>query len=172
MKTILISCALLAGCGFVEIDAEIRSSCATRHGVEIPAVPDAVAPSEIELDVDLVLQDLDALVELDADLRFTHVRAIATSGIDDLGFVRAALFTLASGDPDVPLPTAMIADCSDDCDHDGAGLLLRAETDADVLDYAASGAVVLGTTLAGELPRAAWTIDLEVCAEGTASASL
>ena len=168
----VIGAVLCTACTLVEVDADIRAACSTRHDVEIEAAP-AAASGEIDVDVEveLDLAAIDALAGLDAELRVEHVRLQPTSGIDDLVFVEAAHVTLASADPDVALPTVTIVACDGDCPA-AAELLLPSELgDMNALQYATSGPLAIGATIRGELPVVPWTMDVEVCAAGHATTS-
>ena len=97
------------------------------------------------------------------------MRFAPTSGIDDLAFVRSAVVDVASTDPDVALPTLTVVACDGDCPRDGVSVLIPADVDADVLDYARAGTLALAATIGGEPPAVAWTFDIEVCADGAAA---
>ena len=169
MRIPIVSLLLLAGC---QLDADIRAACATRHDVAIDAVPAELdAPRTIDVDVELELDELEALRSLDAEIRFAHVRFAATAGVDDLAFVSSALVTVASANPDATLPTLTVVDCDGDCPRDGVSVLIPAEADANVLDYAAAGTLALTATIGGAPPPVAWALDIEVCAEGEAAAT-
>jgi hypothetical protein len=167
--------ALGAACTLVEVDAEIRAVCSTRHDLVVEAAPAdlRVAGSfDLAVEVDLA-PELDRLdwLDLDHDLHLSHVRLRPTSGLDDLAFVESARVTVASADPAATLPAATMIHCAGDCPRDGADLLLPSDLEVDALDYAAAGPIRIATTLAGELPAVAWSLDIEVCARGQATAS-
>lgn len=164
---ILLAATLATGC-WVDIDAEIRSSCTTRHDVMIEPMPAADAHGVIDVEFDLALDELDWLEDVDAELRFTHVRARPTSGVTSLAFIDAARVTIASADPAAALPTLTVVECSAGSCPRAGELLLPSELQTDAIAYATAGSLVVTATIAGELPTVPWTIDVEVCAEGGA----
>lgn len=170
LLAVLVS-VFATGCPLVTVEAELTQVCSTRHDLAVDPAPADLGPITVEVDVELALEELEALRSLDADVRIAHVRLRPTSGIDDLAFVDAAQILVASADPDAPLPTLELASCAGDCPADGVDLLFPAELDVDAVDYVDAGPLVVDATLDGELPTVAWTVDVEVCARGTASAT-
>jgi len=171
---LVVAAAVGGGCTFVEVDADIQSLCSTRHDLDVRGAPPGlriVGEVDLATDVELESSELEALRDLDADVRFAHVRLRPTSGVANLDFIQRARVTLASGDPDSILPTVTVVDCAGDCPRDGIDLLFPSDADANALDYASSGTLVIGTTIGGELPTVDWTMDIEICTTGTASAS-
>lgn len=173
VRTFAALASLLAtGCPLVTVDAEIQSACSTRHDVAVdPAPADRTGPRAVQLDLELALDELQALLALDADIRFAHVRFEPTSGIADLAFIDAAHVVVASANPDSTLPSLTVADCAGDCPRDGIDLLLPAADGANVMDYVRAGHLVVDATFDGELPSVPWTLDITVCTRGVATTS-
>jgi hypothetical protein len=42
----------------------------------------------------------------------------------------------------------------------------------DALDYVATGSILVSVDLAGQLPRDAWTMDVDICVQGNAKYTL
>ena len=171
MRPLLLLTVLSGACTFVEVDADIQALCATRHDVAVEAVPARAAAyiDEVEVESEVDLAELDLFDDANADLRFDTIRFRPTSGVEDMTFIESAHVTVSSGDPASTLPTLTVIDCDGDCPHEGVDLLIPADSDANAADYATGAPLVVGAIVGGELPDVAWTMDIEVCARGTAS---
>lgn len=159
MKLLVLALVLSTGC--LQLDAEVSALCSTRHDVAVEAAP--LEEVTFELDVALAISELEALGDLETELRLDHVRFAATAGVDGLGFVDAATIALGG--------RTLIA-CDGDCARDGLDLLLLAEDGALDPDDYADDTLAITATIHGELPTVAWTMAIETCAEATATGRL
>lgn len=172
MRTILLGTSLLAfvaGCPLLDVEVEVSEVCISYPGNQVePAVAGmSEVTSEIRLDD---LGKLGALAELDAELRFVRAEIRATAGVEGFAFVHGAQVTVASGDPDAALPTVVAYQCAGGgCLPEGAALAIPSDFQQDAVAYLRTGSIVAGLGVQGELPTQAWSFDLDLCVEGSAS---
>jgi hypothetical protein len=153
--------ALQAGCPLLDISAEVPEVCITYSDFEVDG---SVASRDVS--ESFTFDDLSAfrrLAELDAGVAFTRAEVRVKDGIDSLSFVEAFSASIASGDPDSPLPTLVLFDCAGDCAAAGASLSVKAADAEDALAYVQSSSLVIGVAFTGEIPRTRFTLDVDVC---------
>jgi hypothetical protein len=163
-SSIMLLPLLLGGCPLLDVEADVQEACVTRTGVQIAAN----APTS---DQSIVVDHLDGLADLAKQgfhLTLVHGQVRATSGISDFSFVTSAAVSLASGDPSSTLATLDALACDSRGSAD-AILDVTPSSTADVAPYIESGSLILNVDLAGAAPAVDWTMDVEVCAHGSAS---
>ncbi|MEO8700835.1 MAG: hypothetical protein ABI867_12370 [Kofleriaceae bacterium] len=157
--------ALLGGCPLFEAEVEVGEVCMTYEDVQIDpsvAVGNTTGASFVFDD----LSPIHDLLDLDANLELVRANIRPRSGIASLDFVHSAQVTLASGDPESTLPTLSVLACDGDC-FAGGTLEVPASTQQDAVEYVRSESVVIGVDLQGEIPQAAFSVDVDVCMRGT-----
>jgi len=162
---------LVAGCPFLEIEAEMPEVCMTHTNVEVAGVP---ADSAQSIDETFAFDDLSAfeqLNDLDADLRFVSATIRATHGVGNLAFINAASLAIASANPDSTLPTRAVYACDGDCPAKDNGLAIPVQDQDDALEYIRSGSMSISLQASGNMPTEAWKMDVEICVAGRASYS-
>ena len=158
---------VLPACPLLDIETQVAETCATYHGVQVPAVTGA-QPS---LSQEFTLSDLSSigeLAKLNGTLAFTRAEVRATGGISDFSFVHDASLTIASADPSSTLPSIVVFACSD-CGTDTATLDVATNAQLDAKAYVASGSLAVTVDLVGQAPEVAWTMDVDVCMTGDVS---
>jgi hypothetical protein len=118
-----------------------------------------------------VFDDLSAvhdLAEQDANLEFVRARIHATSGVENLSFIRGVHVVVSSADPDTTLPPLTMYDCDGDCVPSGAALEIPAAVGTNAIEYLRSDAVAIDIDFDGEIPAGTWTIDVDVCMKARA----
>lgn len=172
MRTILIGTSILAfvaGCPLLDVQVEVSEVCISYPGNQVEPAPAGMTDITSEIRID-DLGKLGALAELDAELRFVRAEIRATAGIEGFAFVGGAQVTVASGDPDAALPTVVAYQCADGgCLPEGAVLALPSDFQQDAVAYLRTGSIVAGLSVHGTLPTQAWSFDLDLCVEGSAS---
>jgi hypothetical protein len=169
-KTVLvlgIGLAMLPGCPLLNIEAEVPEVCLSYPNLQFtsPGVQSSIKQS-------FVFDDLSAVHDLakqHADLEFVRAEVHATSGVENLGFVRAVHVVVSSGDPGSALPPLTMYDCSGDCVPDGNTLEIPAAVGANAIEYLRGDSVLIDLDFEGEIPAGTWTMDVNVCMKGRAS---
>lgn len=164
MRSLVLLPLLLGGCPLIDVEADVPETCVTRTGVTVAANMPAGAQS-------VTVDHLDGLADLAKQgfqLSLVRGELRATSGITDFSFVTRASISLASGNPDSTLPTLDAFAC-DGCNAAGAIVDIAPTSDGDVAPYLETGSLVLDIDLSGTAPTVDWTMDVEVCASGSAS---
>jgi hypothetical protein len=159
--------ALLAGCPLAELDVDVPQTCVTDTGVQVPGGLPMFPAQSFTFDQ---LGELGSLASQGFALTLVSGQVQATSGITYLGFVEQATMSLAmgsgsgsgSGQGSAALPMIDAFDCGP-CAATGPTLSLTPSSDMDLAPYVASGSVVVGVDLVGQLPSVAWSLDVEVC---------
>ncbi|HLL25441.1 MAG TPA: hypothetical protein VK427_25065 [Kofleriaceae bacterium] len=155
MKALLLLC--LTGC--LQIEAEIEESCVTRSGVEVEGVELS------SLSQTFMIDDLSEVHRFtdnaDADIQFVRATIRPTSGVTSLAFVEAA---------SVVIEGETVYACAGDCPS-GEGVELPSQTRTDAMKYLSADALAFTLSVDGELPKTAWTVDVDVCVRGNVSYS-
>jgi hypothetical protein len=171
-RTVLLGTSVLAlvtGCPLLDVEVEVSEVCISYRGDQVEPAPAGQPDLTSEIRID-DLGKLGALAQLDAELTFVRAEIRATSGIEGFQFVRAAQVTVASGDPDAALPTVVAYACADGgCLPEGEALAIPSDFQQDAVAYLRTGSLVTGVRVQGELPTQAWSFDLDLCVEGSAS---
>jgi hypothetical protein len=165
---VLLAVAVLPACTVLQVDAEVRETCATYHDVLVFAPIPGTAMSQT-----FTVQNVDAvqqLADLDAHVEFTRGTVTATSGITDFSFVQDASVGLASGDPSSQLPAVTVFACQG-CGVPGPELDVTSATTVDAKAYVGASSLVVSIDLSGQLPPTDWTMDVDVCLTAHASYS-
>jgi hypothetical protein len=158
MQSFLVLAVFSGGC--LQIEAEIEESCITRKDVQIEGVDSTVVSRELIVDD---LSDVKRLLEYNAELDFARVEVRPTSGVTRLDFVELA-FVAVEGSP--------VYGCNGDCPSADGSIALPAAVTTSATQYFAADSLAIQLTVTGALPKAAWTVDLDVCVRGTASYTL
>ena len=146
------------GCPLASIEVDVSEVCVSRD-VEVGASDGASASASFTVDD---FGKLGTLAGQDSEAQFTSVR------FPDLrAQLTSARAAVASGNPDVTLPTIEVA-CNGNC----SDLAVPAQLEADAVDYIRSGSITVELELAGQLPTEAWTAKVDVCMTGTFATSV
>lgn len=156
MKFVLFA-VLCSGC--LSIEAEIEESCVSRRGVEIEGVAEPTVSRGFLVED---LSEAHRLLDYDADLEFVRADVRPTAGVTSLAFVASAAVAI-EGQP--------VYACDGDCPR-GDGIAMLAEAAPRATPYLAADQLAVQVTVTGDLPRTAWTVDVDVCVRGTASYTL
>jgi hypothetical protein len=163
MKLLPVASLLaLAGCPFLEVEAEVSEVCVTYANVQIDGATGELVQTSFTAND---LGELSSLVEHDADLRFNRAEIRAIGGAS-LGFVTTARVAIASGNPDSSLPMMPIVECDGDCLPEGATLAIPAQVRESAVAYLQTGSLVVDLELRGQLPATTWSADIDVCMTG------
>lgn len=170
--TFALSIAILAtGCPLLEVTADVPEVCMVHKDIAVEAMP---ADSAETLTQTFAFDDLsafDELHDLESTIRFKTATLTATSGVADFSFLQAATLDVTSG-TDTSLPRRQFYRCDGDCPHSGAATDIPVADQNDAFAYIRSGALVIDIDVTGDLPAVAWTMDAEICVQGTATYSL
>lgn len=158
MKSFLVLAVFSSGC--LQIEAEIEESCITRKDVQIEGVDTTTVSRGFLVDD---LSDVKRLLEYNAELDFARVEVRPTGGVTRLDFVELA-FVAIEGSP--------VYGCSGDCPSADGSIALPSAVTTSATQYFASDSLAIQLTVTGTLPKAAWTVDIDVCVRGTASYSV
>lgn len=165
--TLGIGLAMLPGCPLLDVEADVPEICLNYPNLQVPATPGLMS-----LKQSFVFDDLSAVhdltSELDANLEFVRAEVRVTSGVENLAFVDAVHIVVASGDPDSALPPMTMYDCDGDCAPEGQKLVIPASLGNNAIDYLRSDSIVIDIDFQGEIPSAAWTMDIDVCMKARA----
>lgn len=160
------------GCPLLDVTAEVPEACLTYKDIQIEGV---AAEAAHAVHTVFTFDDLAGFAELeqyDAALHFTRGTITATHGVGNLAFIASAKLDIASGDPDSTLPTRTFYDCAlGDCPAAGKSMDLQVSDRDDAIAYITSGSLVVALDATGNMPTEAWTMDAELCVEGSASYS-
>ena len=169
-KTVLvlgIGLAMLPGCPLLTIEADVEEVCLRYPNLKID---NATAASSItESFVFDELSDIHELAEQDADLQFVRAEIRATSGVENLAFIRSVKVVVSSADPGTTLPPLTMYDCDGNCVPDGAALEIPAGLGSNAIEYLRSDAIAIDIDFEGEIPAGSWTIDVDVCMKARAA---
>jgi hypothetical protein len=157
--------ALVSGCPLLDVRAEVEEVCMTYRGVTIPGMAAGATSVEQSFDFD-DLRGAKQLADAGATLVFTRAELRATSGPTSFELVHHATLSIASADPASTLPTLDVFTC-DDCGNATPTLQITNASTTPVDDYLETGGLVVTVDLAGTLPTADWTADIDVCMTGT-----
>jgi hypothetical protein len=171
---------LLVGC--VQISAEVEDACLHRSGLQIAGLPlpEGVTEELLEqylpqdmpaVEQEFVHEDFEALEPilnsgLDAKVFFTGA-TFRGVGVEDLSFLRSIELVGASSNPDAALGSMDLGSCSDDSCTDGPEAHLTVDEELDMMEYLTTGSVKFRMTVAGNLPREDWALDVDICMRGS-----
>ncbi|HRC58776.1 MAG: hypothetical protein IPI49_05780 [Myxococcales bacterium] len=154
-------CAWLCGCTLARVEAEIDEACVLRRGIAIDS--GSVLRTTV---VRTTIADLATLGELlqDSDeVTFVRFEARAAVGPPNLAFLEAVQVTLASANPDSPLPQLEVLSCGGECLTADGALVTRALTQDNVVAHLREPELALELRLTGDLPTQGWALDAQVC---------
>lgn len=163
---------LAPGCPLLDVTAQVPEACLTYKDIQVEGVPteDATGIHSV-----FTFDDLGAfgdLEQFDADLHFTRSTITATYGVGNLAFIASAKLDVASGDPDSTLPTRTFYECAaGDCPAKGKSMELPVADRDNAIAYISTGSLVVSLDATGNMPTEGWTMDAELCVEGSASYS-
>lgn len=161
-----LSC-LSTGCPLVDARVEIGETCMSYHDLSVDGAP----VGQTEVTTSFVFDDLGGLRDLadlaDTEIHFVRFAARMTSGARDLSFLQAATVTVASGVDGATLPPLVVVDCDGDCAPDGAHLDVDAAGQPSAVEYLRQDSLLVDVHLVGDLPKKAFTLDVDVCVDGS-----
>jgi len=162
---LLFGLVTLPGCPLLDVQADVPEVCLTYPNLQVqtPAVSSATQS--------FVFDDLSAVHDLanqDVSLEFVRAAIRVTSGLENLAFIDAVHIVVASNDPGTTLPPLTMYNCDGDCAPDGNTLELPAAVAHNAVDYLRSNSIAINLEFRGEIPAAAWTMDVDVCMKGSA----
>lgn len=155
---------LLPGCPLVDIEAEVPEVCLKYPNLEITN-PEAASSLTESFTFD-DLADIHDLVEHDASIQFVRAQVRATSGVENLAFVRSLRVMVSS--PTSSLPAMTMYDCDGDCVPEGDTLEIPAAVGNDAIAYLRQDAIAIDLDFQGEIPAGTFTLDVDVCLKGSA----
>jgi hypothetical protein len=154
------------GCPLLDVQIEAPEVCLHDAGLEVPA-GDGGGRASVSFTFD-ELSALDALQSVDGDVELRHVALHATSGVHDFAFLTSARASIATGDAASSVPPVTVVDCSGDaCDREGATVTVDAVSAVNVIPYLRGDSLAITLDVAGDLPTASWTADVDVCLQAT-----
>ena len=160
------------GCPLLDVSASVPEACLTYKDIQIDGVP---AENAAAIHSVFTFDDLGGLKDLekyDADLHFTRGTITGTHGVGNLAFISSAKVDIASGDPDSTLPTRTFYDCAlGNCPAEGKSMDLPVSDQDNAIAYINTGSLVVALDATGNMPTEGWTMDVELCVEGSASYS-
>jgi len=161
----MLPLSLLVGC--VQITGTIEEACLPKTGLAIEGLPAEAGADTPLIQHSFVIDDFDALNQvldlgLEAEVYFTGTKL--RSGSQKLDFVREIQLVGSSRD----LPLVDLGSCAHETCAADSELLLNA-AEVDVMEYIDTGMIDLSLTVAGDLPREEWALDVDICVRGTLS---
>lgn len=165
--------AMLSGCPFATVEAELGEMCVTFKDRTISGTP--AGESYRHSVIAKPFEVFPKLLEVGMDIESARVSLTVKDGAADLSFLENIQVWVRGVEQGNELPPVSLIDCGDfTCASAQSEPQTSFATDVpgSLGDYLAAGAVQLDITLRGPLPEHDFTVDVEVCVSGGASLAL
>lgn len=172
----LLLLGLFSACNYdvLAVEIESREICIAEIGADFPGGANGTAtatltredagenPEQNQLGIDL--PEGFELIEV----TLLGVGLEARDGIDDFSFVRTIRMSIASRDPEVPLPTVELihfdtANLNSTSASYGESKFLPSQSTVNLLDYLEADTLELALDVDGDMPDDRWSIAMDVC---------
>ncbi len=161
--------AMGAGGCALSVEADVPDVAVTQHGISMVGVPGASALGDVSthLTFKQSLPDMNLPKDLDSSVKAVKVDLVAQSGIANFDFLKTMRITMS---PDgSPAPIELINYEKADGATTGKTLSVDSLNPVNILDQWKANSAVFDIQVAGQLPSAAWTMDMTVHFSGSVS---
>ena len=177
ISLLTLTLVLASACNYnvLVVEVESREVCVSDISAEFPGGASGTATATLKTEEGGEMPQQDVLgLDLPEGFELTEVTLLgigleAREGIADFGFVHTLNASLASRDPNVPLPDVeLIRFDTEDRNYSaetstGGTKYLPSRTSVNLLDYLEADELELALDVDGDMPDDKWAIGLDVC---------
>lgn len=168
MALVTLLATSLGGCA-LSVEADVPDVEVTQHGISMAGIPGASALGDVSTHLTFTqsLPDLNLPKDLDSSVKAVKVDLVAQSGIANFDFLKSMRITMSpSGSA---APTELINYEKSGGAMTGKTLSIDSLNPVNILQQWKANSAVFDIQVAGQLPSAAWTMDLTVHFSGSVS---